>query len=218
MPKTPKPVFRRSRPGDPSWPSAAQWAELDAESGRAARPGALAARGLPQRARERRVRGGLPRPQEPLVHRRQCRAHPDQRLGRCLDVGAQRLCRRRAQHRRRGGGGRLRAHAPAAAGGEGRRPQLPGHVERGRLAAGLDAADGSHRACTTPSSARAAATPRSRRCRSAPARSGCTPMPPSPRLAATCRAAAASPWAWRAWSRAAASAASPSATARRPPA
>ncbi len=115
------------------------------ESGRAARAGALAARGLPQRARECRVRGGLPRPQEPLVHRRQCRAHPDQRLGRCLDVGAQRLCCRRAQHRRRGGGGRLRAHAPAAARGEGRRTQLPGHVERGRLAAGVDAADGSHR-------------------------------------------------------------------------
>jgi len=106
------------------------------ESGRPAHASALAARGLPQRARGCRVRGGLPWPQEPLVHRRQCRAHPDQRLGRCLDIGAQRLCCRRAQHRRRGGGGRLCAHAPVAAGGEGRRTQLPGHVERGRLAAG----------------------------------------------------------------------------------
>src|SRR5260370_39889347 len=26
-------AFRRSRPGDPSWPSAAQWAELDAKVG-----------------------------------------------------------------------------------------------------------------------------------------------------------------------------------------
>jgi FAD/FMN-containing dehydrogenase len=31
--QSPKPVFRRSRPGDPSWPSAAQWAELDTKVG-----------------------------------------------------------------------------------------------------------------------------------------------------------------------------------------
>ena len=47
-----------------------------------------------------------------------------------------------AQRRRRRGGGQLRAQAPPAAGGEGRRPQLPGHVQRARFAAGLDAADG----------------------------------------------------------------------------
>ncbi|MEA2845287.1 MAG: hypothetical protein QOG78_568, partial [Rhodospirillaceae bacterium] len=28
-----KSAFHRSRPGDPSWPSAAQWAELDAKVG-----------------------------------------------------------------------------------------------------------------------------------------------------------------------------------------
>ncbi|HEX9523756.1 MAG TPA: FAD-binding oxidoreductase [Reyranella sp.] len=31
--QSPKSVFRRSRPGDPSWPSAAQWAELDTKVG-----------------------------------------------------------------------------------------------------------------------------------------------------------------------------------------
>ena len=29
----PKAAFRRSRPGDASWPSAAQWAELDTKVG-----------------------------------------------------------------------------------------------------------------------------------------------------------------------------------------
>ncbi|HEY6716012.1 MAG TPA: hypothetical protein VI232_06690, partial [Reyranella sp.] len=31
--QSPKSVFRRSRPGDASWPSAAQWAELDTKVG-----------------------------------------------------------------------------------------------------------------------------------------------------------------------------------------
>jgi len=31
--QSPKSVFRRSRPGDPSWPSAAQWNELKAKVG-----------------------------------------------------------------------------------------------------------------------------------------------------------------------------------------
>ena len=31
--QTPPSVFRRIRPGDPSWPSAAQWSELNAKAG-----------------------------------------------------------------------------------------------------------------------------------------------------------------------------------------
>ena len=85
--------------------------------------------------------------------------------------------------------------APAAAGGQGRRPQLPGHVERARFAAGLDAPDGSHRAARRLRGPglqrRAAAGGIARRRRGL----GAMPTPPSPRRAATCRAAAAPPWA-----------------------
>ena len=169
------------------------------KSGRPAGRGALAARCLPRRARRRGMRGGLPRPEEPLVHRRQRRADPDQRLGRCLDLDAQRLCRCRAQHGRRGGGRRLRAHAPPAARGEGRRPLLSGHVERARLAARLDAHDGPHRAARWRSSARAAAM-RPQPAVSLGRRRGVATRlrRRRPRPAATCRAAAARRWAWRA--------------------
>ena len=76
-------------------------------------------------------------------------------------------CRRRGQ---------FRAKEQSAAGGEGRRPQLPGNVERGRLAPDLDAADERGRRCTTLSSAPDAkgARSRSRPCRSSRARSGDT--------------------------------------------
>ena len=194
--QTAKPAFRRSRPGDPAWPSAAQWSELNARSAANSSQVRSPIEACRISARQRRVRGALPRPEEPLVHRRRCRADPDQRLGRRLDVDAQRLCRRRAQHRRRGGGRQLRAHASAAARGQGRRPLLPGHVERARFPAGVDAQDGSHRAARRLRRPGLQGSRRSRRCRSAPARCGCKPMTPSPRPAATCRAAAARPWAW----------------------
>ena len=45
----------------------------------------------------------------------------------------------------------------AAAGGQGRRPQLPGHVQRGGLAAGLDTRDERRSRCTTRSSAQGCA-------------------------------------------------------------
>ena len=76
-----------------------------------------------------------------------------QRLDGCLDVDAQRLCRGGARMpptwRRRSNFAR---HPQPAAGGEGRRPQLPGRLERAGFAADLDPRHGTRSSCTTPSS------------------------------------------------------------------
>ena len=126
--------------------------------------------------------------------------------------------RRRGRRRRRG---QFRPRAQAAARRQGRRPQLPGHVQRAGLAAGLDAPD-----------ERDHAARRLRRRRAAPASARRSPPSPSSagrdldarlrrgddaRRAATSRAAAAPPSASPGLSRAAASAASrrPSAWPRR---
>ena len=172
-------AMRRSRPGDPSWPSAAQWQELNARVGGQlvqVKPPLDACRGG---AGQRRVRRLLQRPEEPLADRRQRRADPDQRLGRCLDVDAQRLCRGRAQRGRRRGRGQLRAHPSPAAGREGRRPQLSGDVERAGFAAGVDARHEPHRAARRLRRPGLQRSRRSRRCRWAPAWCGCTPTTPS---------------------------------------
>ncbi len=58
-----------------------------------------------------------------------------------MAFGAQRAGGDRRQQRRRGSGGELCPHPPAAAGGQGRRPQLPRHLVCARLAAGLDPGD-----------------------------------------------------------------------------
>ena len=85
---------------------------------------------------------------------------------------AARIDRRRRRRRQ------FRADAQPASRREGRRPQLPGRLERAGFAADLDPPYARHRACTTPSSARAARGRRRRnpRFRSEPARSGGTPM------------------------------------------
>ena len=113
---------------------------------RPARPGEAAARRLPRGAGQCRVCRLLQRPEEPVADRRQRRPDPDQRLGRCLDVDAQRLCRGRAQCSRRRGRSQLRAHPSTAARREGRRSLLSGDVERTGLAAGVDARHEPHRA------------------------------------------------------------------------
>ena len=107
----------------------------------AARQGAVAARRLHWKRRRAPLRAGLQGLEEPLLPRRRGRADAVARLGRRLDVEAKRLrggrpddgrCRRRRQFRPR---------EQSAARREGRRPQLPGHIERGRLLADLDAQD-----------------------------------------------------------------------------
>ena len=136
--------------------------------------GAFAARRLRRRILGRRLRASVQGTQESLLPRRRGRAHAVARLGRGLDVAAERLCGRRRDdagcRRRR----QFRAQEQSAAGREGRRPQLSGDVERGRFPADLDAPDERRSSCTTPSSARAAtgARSRSRPCRSKRARSG----------------------------------------------
>src|SRR5260370_41702782 len=58
-------AFRRSRPGDPSWPSAAQWAELDAKVGGQlvqVRSPLEACRSAPERAECAAVFRGLKNP------------------------------------------------------------------------------------------------------------------------------------------------------------
>ena len=110
-------------------------------SRRSPRRRCFAAVGVRRRARGPRVHGRVQGTQEPVLHRRQHGAHADLRLDRWLDIGAERLCGSGAQHGGRRARGQLRARAPAAACGEGRRPQLPRNVERGGLAAHLHARD-----------------------------------------------------------------------------
>ena len=108
-------------------------------SGRTPYQGALAARRLCRRVLRRSLRASLQRTQKSLLSRRRGWAHPVAWLGRGLDFGAERLRRRRqdgAGCRRRG---QFRADEQSAAGGEGRRPQLPRNIERRRLASHLDA-------------------------------------------------------------------------------
>ena len=174
--QTAKPAFRRVRPSDPGWPSAAHWQELSARVGgrlvRVESP-VQACAAAPTSTDCAAVFKGL---KNPYYIPRSRGAYPDQRLGRCVGVGAECLGGRRQERRRCRRRRQFRPRARAAPGREGRRPQLPGHVERGRFAAGLDARDGRRSRCTTPSSAQAARRPRrSVRCRSAPARSGAMP-------------------------------------------
>ena len=192
-----KPPFAAAGPAMPRWPSAAQWQELNAQVGGRLVAGAVAARGLPRRAGQRRLRppssAGLKNPwcigDDVALTQTSGWADAWASTPSAYAVPARNAADVAAAVN-------FARDAPPAAGGEGRRPLLPGHVERARFAADLDAPDGPHRAARRLRGAGLQGRRRSRRCRSAPARSGCKPMPPSPRPAATCRAAAAPPWAW----------------------
>ena len=138
--EAPRPVSR-VRPADPAWPPEAAWDRLGRDvGGRLVRVESPLAACL--EAPRPPLRRGPQGAEEPLLPRRRGRADPVARLGRRLDVRAERLRRRRRDHRGRGRGGRLRPRERPAARGEGRRPQLPGHLQRPGLAAGLDAPDG----------------------------------------------------------------------------
>ena len=99
---------------------------------------------------------------------------PVARLGRGVDIGAERLRRRRQDDAGCRRGSQFRARPQSAAGGEGRRPQLPGIIQRRRFAARLDAPHERDHSRTTRSSAPVAraARSRSRPCRSKLAPSG----------------------------------------------
>ena len=107
--------------------------------GGAPHQGALAARRLRQRIVRRELRANLQGAEESLLPRRRGRADPVARLDRGVDVGAQRLRRRRQDDAGCRRSGQFRAHQQSAPRGEGRRPQLSGNVERRRLAPHLDA-------------------------------------------------------------------------------
>ena len=131
-------AFSRSRPGDPGL--AGRGALEGARGGRrrlAAGPAATVRR-LRGRCVAAELRATLRLGVESLRHERRPGADADLRLGRCLGVAGEPLRGRGATHRRRRRRGRLRPRPPPAAGRQGRRAQLPGHVERGRFAAGLD--------------------------------------------------------------------------------
>ena len=129
----------RVRPGDPAWPSEESWDQLSrAVEGRLIKV-QLAARRLRWRAFQCGLRGSLQGTQESLLSRRRGRAHPVARLGRRLDVTPERLRRRRQDHAGRRRRGQFRADEQSAARGQGRRPQLPGNIQRGQLPIDLDA-------------------------------------------------------------------------------
>jgi hypothetical protein len=107
--------------------------------------GGVPAAGLRRRIHQHRLRRRLQGPEESLLHPRSRGADPDQRLGRCVGVGAECLGGRRQERRRCRRRRQFRPRAQAAPGREGRRPQLPGHVECGRFASRLDARHGRHR-------------------------------------------------------------------------
>ena len=84
----------RVRPGGPAWPSEASWDRLSREvGGRLVR----CSRRSPHAWRRRRAPlcAGPQGTEEPLLPRRRGRADAVARLGRCLDVQTERLCRGR---------------------------------------------------------------------------------------------------------------------------
>ena len=85
-------------------------------------------------------------PPQSVFHRRSGRHDADVRLGRCLEVHAERLRRCGTDHGACCRRGELRPRAQSAAGDQGRRTQLSRHLQRAGLAADLDAGDEPHRA------------------------------------------------------------------------
>ena len=156
--------------------------------------GGIAACGVHRGPRECHLRARLRLPEESVLSRRRSRPDADPRLGRRLDVAAERLCGGRPHDRRRRRRGQFRPRAQSAAGRQGRRPQLPGHVQCGGFAADLDAADERHHRARRlrRNGMRGAIRRRSRRSRWRPGRSGDRSTTPSRRRrAATSRGAAA---------------------------
>ena len=80
------PTKRRVRPGDPDWPSPAEWNRLKEAVGGAAAQSA-----------------------QPFLHRRPALGNAKQRLGRCLGIVAERLCSRSQRCGRHCGRGQFRS-------------------------------------------------------------------------------------------------------------
>ena len=131
----------RVRPGDPAWPSEADWNRLSRDVG-----GRLVKVRSPLAACtvapiEPRLRSGVQGSEEPVLPRRRGRADAVSWLGRRLDVETERVCGGRPDDGRCRRRGQFRPRAQSAARRESRRPQLPGHIQRGRLPADLDPRD-----------------------------------------------------------------------------
>ena len=142
----------RVRLGDPAWPSEASWNQLDHDVGgrliKVRSPLADCVGGTPDAACEQMFK----ELKNPYYLGDEVGADPDRSAGSTpgrRSPAPMRWPRRRRGRRR---GGQLRARPTPAAGGEGRRPQLPGHLERAGFAADLDAPHERDRRCTTPSS------------------------------------------------------------------
>jgi hypothetical protein len=131
---------RRVRPNDPSWPSLAEWERLNHAVG-----GRLVKVESPLTACADKP--DTPACQELLRNlRRPALRNAEHGVGRCLDIGAERLCGRRQDRGRCRRRGRCRPRAQAASRRQRRRAQLSRHVERAGLATDLDAVDGRDRA------------------------------------------------------------------------
>ena len=182
----------RVRPGDSGVAVRSELGPAQPGCRGAARQGAVAARGVPGSAIEPRLRACVQGIEEPLLPRRRDRADAIPRLGRCLDVAAKRLRRDRPDDRRCRGGRQFRPREQSATRREGWRPQLPGHLECGRLFADLDTKNECRHLARRIHRCRVRRTTsaRNRRSRSKRVRSGGRSMTPSRRReAATFRAA-----------------------------
>jgi hypothetical protein len=102
---------------------------------------ARAVRAVRVGARRPGVQRGLEQHPQPVLRGRPAGGHAGFRLAGCVGACGAGLRGARAQQRGRRRRGELRARARPAPGREGHGPQLPGHLGRGRRAAGLDARD-----------------------------------------------------------------------------
>ena len=188
------PSTSRVRPGDPAWPSQAEWDQLAKDVGgrllKVTSPlsACIDAPSYPACARV------FKELKNPLFPRRRARAHAIARLGRRLDVGPERLRGRRGHNGRRRGSRQFRPRAQFAAGRERRWAQLSGKLQRAdslliwtRAMNDIVLHD-----AFVPDGLRGKGRAGSRRSPSGRARSGCTFTTRSrPKRAATCKAAAA---------------------------
>src|SRR5215831_14761501 len=125
--------------------------EAPQQRGRAPRDGGVALCRVHARPRRPCLHRPVPEPAaRSLLDRGQCRADPDPRLDRRLDLPAQRVRGAGPKQRRCRGGGELRPRAPGPPGGERRRSQLCRGLERPGFAAHLDQAQHAGRAVARP--------------------------------------------------------------------
>ena len=132
--------IRRRRPSDANWPSQADWKRLNDEVDGNLIPVEFPIEACVKDTASAGCQNLLDNIHNPLLHRRPAGIDTNLGMGGCVGEQTQRLRRGGKQRRTHRGGGELRKGKRFAAGGEGRRAQLSGNLERGGFAAGVDAA------------------------------------------------------------------------------